>query len=70
MKPIGCVRLLKLTSQKLVVVNENKLAIFGRFVFPKCCLEKYFCSDFQYESNGMLVLGMGFFSSDKFRLFN
>ena len=29
-----------------------------------------FCSDFRYESNGMFVLGVGFFSSDIFRLFN
>ena len=29
-----------------------------------------YCSDFRYESNGIFVLGMGFFSSDKFRLFN
>ena len=29
-----------------------------------------FCSDFRYESNGIFVLGVGFFSSDKFRLFN
>ena len=28
------------------------------------------CSDFRYESNGIFVLGVGFFSSDKFRLFN
>ena len=28
-----------------------------------------FCSDFRYESNGIFVLGVGFFSSDKFRLF-
>ena len=27
------------------------------------------CSDFRYESNGIFVLGVGFFSSDKFRLF-
>ena len=30
----------------------------------------HFCSDFRYESNGKFVLGVGFFSSDKFRLFN
>ena len=30
----------------------------------------HFCSDFRYESNGMFVLGVGFFSSDKFRLSN
>ena len=31
----------------------------------------YNCSDFRYESNGIFVLGVGFFfSSDKFRLFN
>ena len=29
-----------------------------------------FCSDFRYESNGIFVLGVVFFSSDKFRLFN
>ena len=29
-----------------------------------------YCSDFRYESNGIFVLGVGFFSSDKFRLFN
>ena len=29
-----------------------------------------FCSDFRSESNGICVLGVGFFSSDKFRLFN
>ena len=28
------------------------------------------CSDFRNESNGIFVLGVGFFSSDKFRLFN
>ena len=28
------------------------------------------CSDFRYESNGIFVLGVGFFSSDNFRLFN
>ena len=28
------------------------------------------CPEFRYESNGMFVLGVGFFSSDKFRLFN
>ena len=28
------------------------------------------CSDFRYESNGIFVLGVDFFSSDKFRLFN
>ena len=27
-----------------------------------------FYSDFRYESNGIFVLGVGFFSSDKFRL--
>ena len=30
----------------------------------------HYCSDFRYESNGIFVLGVGFFSSDKFRLFN
>ena len=30
----------------------------------------YNCSDFRYESNGIFVLGVSFFSSDKFRLFN
>ena len=29
-----------------------------------------YCSDFRYESNGIFVLGVGFFPSDKFRLFN
>ena len=29
-----------------------------------------YCSDFRYESNGIFVLGVGFFSADKFRLFN
>ena len=29
-----------------------------------------YCSDFRYESNGIFVLGVGFFSSDKIRLFN
>ena len=29
-----------------------------------------FCSDFRYESNGIFVLGVGLFSSEKFRLFN
>ena len=29
-----------------------------------------FCSDCRYESNGIFVLGVGFFSSDKVRLFN
>ena len=29
---------------------------------------KNFCSDFRYESNGIFVLGVGFFSSDKFFL--
>ena len=32
--------------------------------------ENFYCSDFRYESNGIFVLGVGFFSSDKFRLFN
>ena len=31
---------------------------------------RIYCSDFRYESNGIFVLGVGFFSSDKFRLFN
>ena len=31
--------------------------------FPSCC------SDFRYESNGIFVLGVCFFSSDKFRRF-
>ena len=30
----------------------------------------FYCSDFRYESNGIFVLGVGFFSSDKFRLFH
>ena len=29
-----------------------------------------YCSDFRYESNRIFVLGVVFFSSDKFRLFN
>ena len=29
-----------------------------------------FCSDFRYESNRIFVLGLIFFSSDKFRIFN
>ena len=37
-----------------------------RDLFPN----SLFCSDFRYESNGIFVIGVGFFSSDKFRLFN
>ena len=29
-----------------------------------------FCADFRNENNGIIVLGVGFFSSDKFLLFN
>ena len=38
------------------IQNDRK---FGVFIY----------SDFRYESNGIFVLGVGFFS-DKFRLFN
>ena len=34
------------------------------------CTDTDFCSDFRNESNGIFVLGVGFFSSDKFRLFD
>ena len=35
-----------------------------------CDFDFGFCSDFRYKSNEIFVLGVGFFSSDKFRLFN
>ena len=35
-----------------------------------CNASSTYCSDFRYESNGIFVLGAGFFSSDKFRIFN
>ena len=38
---------------------------------PKLFWDQFcFCYDFRYESNGIFVLGVGFFSSDKFRFFN
>ena len=42
---------------------------------PTLCVNKNlvnvkFLSDFPYESNGIFVLEVGFFSSDKYRLFN
>ena len=39
-------------------------------VFSQNSVFQIYCSDFRYESNGIFVLGVGFFSSDKFRLFN
>ena len=43
-------------------VFDNFLTIFGRLLA--------FRSGFRDESNGIFVLGVGFFSSDEFPLFN
>ena len=42
----------------------------AKFSNIKFLAQKDNCSDFRYESNGIFVLGVGFFSSDKLRLFN
>ena len=34
------------------------------------CSGQACCSKFRYDSNGIFVLGVGFFSTDKLRLFN
>ena len=49
--------------EKLKKIIEFVSEISHDFVWP-CC------SDFRNESNGIFVLGVGFFSSDEFRLFN
>ena len=70
-----------LTTQKTVAVHfkdvkieetfnsqDQKLVETTNLCFPICPCS--FCSEFRYKSNGISVLGVGFFSSDKFRLFN
>ena len=61
-----------------VYANENfgtlkfcsfRNSIFTSFFVMLVLVKLNFCSDFQYESNGIFVLRVGFFSSDKFRLF-
>ena len=49
-------------SNFIIDLNFSALSLMKSI---SCC-----CSDFRYESNGIFVLGVGFFSSDKFRLFN
>ena len=51
----------------LVLTCFNIKMLFQNFLAMNFCS---FCSDFRYKSNGIFVLGVGFFSSDKFRLFN
>ena len=41
-----------------------------QFLCLRCIARSAYVSDFRYESDGIFVLGVGFFSSDKFRLFN
>ena len=78
--------LIRLINLKLIChnlfVTGNEISLFELYMawgdnFHKKfqILEKkffilFYCSDFRYESNGIFVLGVGFFSSDKFRLFN
>ena len=53
--------------------SSSRFVCFGsqsHFSWPVVLLKFNCCSDFRYESNGIFVLGVGFFSSDKFRLFN
>ena len=52
-------------EQNISNCHINLIDCFEPFKF-----KHYNCSEFRYESNGIFVLGVGFFSSDKFRLFN
>ena len=58
-----------LPGPKLKFVLRVSMFLDSKLSFHIWKVELY-CSDFRYESNGIFVLGVGFFSSDKFRLFN
>ena len=48
-----------------MVMQEINISLAYTMIY----FNNHFCSDFRYESNGIFVLRVGFFS-DKFRLFN
>ena len=52
---------------KLILRVNSSLLLQSAFI---CSGVSHCCSDFRYESDGIFLLGVGFFSSDKSRLFN
>ena len=61
------VKIWKVQRRSEIEKGERYISSIGRILL-RC--EQYNCSDFWYESNGIFVPGVDFFSSDKFRLFN
>ena len=54
----------------LLLLHKPPEAV-GTFKLVKILdLFNYYCSDYRNGSNGIFVLGVVFFSSDNFRLFN
>ena len=53
--------LLKLSNGNFVPLINFKLKTANKKSQQKVFVEKNYCSDFRYESNGIFVFGVGFF---------